>query len=47
LRAADLPTALKIESIRADIEHYLGLGERVIDQEQHCVLNGEQVSVRA
>jgi IS5 family transposase len=26
MRATDLPTALKIESIRADIEHYCGLG---------------------
>jgi IS5 family transposase len=40
---ADLPTALKIDSIRADIKHYLGLGERVIDQARRRVLNGEQV----
>ena len=39
----DLPTALKIDSIRADIKHYLGLGERVIDQARRRVLNGEQV----
>jgi IS5 family transposase len=43
MRATDLPTALKIESIRADIEHYLGLGERVIDQARRRVLNGEAV----
>ena len=43
MRATDLPTALKIESIRADIEHYCGLGTRVIDQARRRVLNGEQV----
>jgi IS5 family transposase len=43
MHAADLPTALKIESIRADIEHYCGLGMRVIDQASRRVLNGEQV----
>jgi IS5 family transposase len=43
MHAADLPTALKIESIRADIEHYCGLGTRVIDQARRRVLNGEQV----
>jgi IS5 family transposase len=43
MHAADLPTALKIESIRADIEHYCGLGMRVIDQARRRVLNGEQV----
>ena len=43
MRATDLPTALKIESIGADIEHYLGLGERVIDQARRRVLNREQV----
>src|SRR4029077_7415081 len=42
MHAADLPTALKIESIRADIEHYCGLGMRVIDQARRRVLNGEQ-----
>jgi len=41
--APDLLTALKIESIRADIAHYCGLGERVIDQARRRVLNGEQV----
>jgi hypothetical protein len=29
MRAEDLPTALKIESIRADIEHYCGLLNRI------------------
>jgi IS5 family transposase len=43
MRATDLPTALKIESIRADIEHYFSLGERVIDQARRRVLNSEQV----
>jgi transposase, IS5 family len=43
MRAEDLPTALKIESIRADIGHYCGLGARVIDQARRRVLNGEQV----
>jgi transposase, IS5 family len=43
MRATDLPTALKIESIRADIEHHCGLGARVIDQARRRVLNGEQV----
>ena len=43
MRSTHLPTALKIESIRADIEHYLGLGERVIDQACRRVLSGEQV----
>jgi IS5 family transposase len=41
--AADLPTALKIESIRADIEHYCSLGAPVIDQARRRVLNREQV----
>ena len=43
MHATDLPAALKIESIRADIEHYCGLGARVIDQARRRVLNGEQV----
>jgi IS5 family transposase len=43
MRATDLPTALKIESIRADIEHYCGLGARVIGQARRRVLDGEQV----
>jgi transposase, IS5 family len=41
--APDLPTAMKIEGIRADIEHYCDLGARVIDQARRRVLNGEQV----
>jgi len=43
MRATDLPTAMKIESIRADIEHYCGLGTQVTDQARRRVLNGEQV----
>jgi hypothetical protein len=39
MRAEDL----KIESIRADIEHYRGLGTQVSDQARRRVLNGEQV----
>jgi transposase, IS5 family len=43
MRATDLLTALKIESIRADIQHYCGLGAQVIDQARRRVLNGEKV----
>jgi transposase, IS5 family len=43
MRAGNLPTALKIERIRADIERHCGLGARMTDQARRRILNGEQV----
>lgn len=34
---------LEIEDLRREIDHYFGLGERVIDQARRRVLGGEQV----
>ena len=34
---------MAIEELRKDIEHYCGLGSRVIDQARRRVLDGEQV----
>src|SRR5882757_7326766 len=42
-RGKDMLAAVAIEEIRKDIEHYCGLGSRVIDQARRRVLNGEQV----
>src|SRR3982074_1796818 len=42
-RGKDMLAAVAIEEIRKDIEHYCGLGSRLIDQARRRVLNGEQV----
>jgi transposase, IS5 family len=42
-RAKDLHQQLIIEALRSEIDHYCGLGERVIDQARRRVLLGEQV----
>jgi IS5 family transposase len=39
----DVLSDLLIEELRQEIEHYCGLGERVIDQARRRVLDGEQV----
>jgi len=43
VRGKDLHSALVIEELRREIDHYCGLGERVIDQARRRVLYGEQV----
>jgi transposase, IS5 family len=43
LRGKGLLAAMKIGALRAEIEHYCGLGVRVIDQARRRLLNGEQV----
>jgi transposase, IS5 family len=43
VRAKDPVTQLAVEELRRQIEHYCGLGERVIDQARRRVLQGEQV----
>jgi IS5 family transposase len=39
----DLMTEIAIKAIRNQIDHYCGLGDRVIDQARRRVLDGEQV----
>ena len=43
VRAKDVPSQLALDELRRQIEHYCGLGERVIDQARRRVLQGEQV----
>src|SRR5499425_528483 len=43
VRAKDVPSQLALDELRRQIEHYCGLGERVIDQSRRRVLDGEQV----
>jgi transposase, IS5 family len=43
LHGKGLLAAMKIDTLRDEIAHYCGLGERVIDQARRRVLNGEQV----
>jgi len=43
VRGKDLLSELAIEALRKDIEHYCGLGDRVIDQARRRVLGEEQV----
>jgi IS5 family transposase len=43
VRDKDPLSELAIEELRRQIEHYCGLGERVIDQSRRRVLQGEQV----
>ena len=42
-RGKDILADMAIEEIRRDIEHFCGLGSRVIDQARRRVLDGEQV----
>ena len=42
-RGKDMITELAIAEMRKEIEHFCGLGDRVIDQSRRRVLNGEQV----
>ncbi len=42
-RGKDLLSQLALDELRREIEHYCGLGERVIDQARRRVLQGEQV----
>src|SRR6266702_8470889 len=42
-RGKDIITDLAMAEIRKEIEHFCGLGARVIDQSRRRVLNGEQV----
>ena len=43
VRPTDPVAQLAVEELRRQIEHYCGLGERVIDQARRRVLQGEQV----
>lgn len=43
VRATDPVAGLAVEGLRRQIEHYCGLGVRVIDQARRRVLQGEQV----
>ena len=43
VRGKTVAAGLAIEACRAEIEHYCGLGDRVIDQSRRRVLEGEQV----
>src|ERR1700757_3601871 len=43
VRAKDVLSQLALDELRREIEHYCGLGERVIDQARRRVLQGEQV----
>lgn len=43
MRGRDVLAAMAIEDLRKQIEHFCGLGSRVIDQARRRVLDGEQV----
>jgi len=43
ISSIDLMTEIAIKAIRKQIDHYCGLGDRVLDQARRRVLNGEQV----
>jgi IS5 family transposase len=43
IHSVDLMTEIAIKAIRKQIDHYCGLGDRVLDQARRRVLNGEQV----
>jgi len=43
VRRVDLMTEIAINAVRAEIDHYCGLGDRVNDQARRRVLEGEQV----
>ena len=42
-RGKDIITDLAVAELHKEIEHFCGLGDRVIDQSRRRVLNGEQV----
>jgi IS5 family transposase len=44
MRGKDMFTDMAIEELRGQIEHFCGLGDRVIDQARRRVLFGEQVA---
>jgi len=44
VRAKDVPSQLALEELRREIEHYCGLGARLVDQARRRVLQGEQVA---
>lgn len=44
IRSIDLMSDIAINAVRKEIDHYCGLGDRVIDQARRRVLNNEQVS---
>lgn len=43
IRSIDLMSDIAINAVRKEIDHYCGLGDRVIDQARRRVLNKEQV----
>ncbi|MFH1011037.1 MAG: ISNCY family transposase [bacterium] len=43
IRSIDPMTEIAISALRKEIDHYCGLGDRVIDQARRRVLDGEQV----
>jgi transposase, IS5 family len=43
MRGIDLMSDIAINAVRKEIDHYCGLGDRVIDQARRRVLNNEQV----
>jgi IS5 family transposase len=43
IRSVDLMDDIAINAVRKEIDHYCGLGDRVIDQARRRVLEGEQV----
>lgn len=43
VRSIDLMTEIAIKAVRKQIDHYCGLGDRVIDQARRRVINKEQV----
>jgi len=44
VREADSLTGITLQSLRREIEHYLGLADRVIDQSRRRVLEGQPVA---
>ena len=44
VRVVDLLTEITIQSLRREIEHYVGLADRVIDQSRRRVLEGQSVA---
>ena len=43
MRGKDMLADMAIAELRKEIEHFCGLGRRVIDQARRRVLDGEQV----
>ena len=44
MRGKEMFTDMAIEELRGQMEHFCGLGDRVIDQARRRVLFGEQVA---